>query len=156
MDNNQCNSHCKPGIKCIIPVLVVFAVIFVFEWLFHGVYMKPAYEATASMWRSPEAMQALWPICLITKLVTAAIIVCLYKWVAKGCASGGKCYKKGIKFGVKIGLLLGIQQFTNYLWLPIEMDMAVKWLIGNVIMGVLIGLVLATICRKCPMNSMGV
>lgn len=151
------NAECKKmGVKCLIPLVAVFATIFLFEWLFHGVYMMPAYEATASQWRPEEEMQGLWPYCLITKLVMAAVICCLYCMVSKGCESQGRCYKKGAKFGFKIGLLLGVQQFSSYLWLPIELGMALNWLIGNIIMGVLIGLVLAFVTGFCKKGECGV
>jgi hypothetical protein len=139
----------KGGIKCLIPLVAVFATIFVFEWLFHGVYMMPAYQATAEYWRPMEQMQGMMWVCILTKLIMAFAICCLFCMAAKGCESQGKCTKKGAKFGFKIGLLLGAQQFASYMWLPIEMDMAVKWFVGDVIMGVLIGIVLAYTMRVC-------
>lgn len=147
MDNAE---GCKKmSVKCLIPIGAVFATIFVFEWLFHGVYMMPAYQATAEHWRPMEEMQQLWPICLLTKLIMAFAITYLYYWIAGSCPSQGKCIKKGAKFGFKIGLLLGAQQFASYIWLPIDMSMAVNWFVGNVIMGVLVGVVLAYCCRMC-------
>jgi hypothetical protein len=153
MNNENCK---KPTLKCLVPVIAVFATIFVFEWLFHGVYMMPEYQATASHWRPMAEMQTpgMIAVCILTKLLMAAAICCLYCWVSKGCESQGKCTKKGAKFGFKIGLLLGAQQFASYIWLPITMDMAVKWFIGNVIMGVLIGVVLAKITSMCPKGGM--
>lgn len=151
MNSEKCK---KGGIKCLIPFIAVFATIFIFEWLFHGVYMMPAYEATASQWRPMEEMQGMWWVCFGTKAIMAAVICCLFCWVAKGCESQGKCTKKGAKFGFKIGLLLGAQQFASYAWLPISLDMAVNWFIGNVIMGVLIGVVLAKVTSMCPKGGM--
>lgn len=152
MNNGECK---KGGIKCVIPVAAVFVTIFVFEWLFHGFYMMPAYQATAEHWRPMDQMQGpdMMAICIFTKLIMALAITCLFCWVAQGCESQGKCTKKGAKFGFKIGLLLGAQQFASYIWLPIEMDMAVKWFIGNIIMGVLIGVVLASCMRMCKKSA---
>jgi len=141
-------TECKVT-KCIIPVIAVFLTIFGFEWLFHGMYMMPQYEATASQWRPMDQMQQFWWVCLSTKLVMAAVITCLYGWMAKGCAMQGKCTGKGVKFGLKIGVLLGAQQFASYVWLPIPMEMAVSWLVGNIIMGILIGIVLSIVFRMC-------
>jgi len=153
MDNQSCssNGNCngKKGIKCLIPVVAVFAVIFVFQWLYHGTYMMPLYEATASMWRPEAEMQNMMWVCISTKLVMAMVISCLYCCMAKGAACGGKCPKTGAKFGLKIGLLLGAHDFASYMWLPVQMEIPLKWLVGDVIMGVLIGVVLALICQKC-------
>lgn len=152
-DNKSCSTgqgECKKmGLKCLVPVAAVFVTIFIFEWLFHGVYMMPAYQATAEHWRPESEMQGLMWVCILTKLIMAFAITCLYCWIAKGSPCGGKCTKTGAKFGFKIGMLLGAQQFASYIWLPIEMDMAVKWFAGNVIMGVLIGIVLALVSRMC-------
>lgn len=156
MDNNHCSTpeagKCKKmGVKCLVPLAAVFATIFVFEWLFHGVYMMPSYQATAEHWRPMAEMQApgmIW-FCIIPKLIMAFAITCLYCWMAKGSECQGKCTKKGAKFGFKIGLLLGAQQLASYVWLPIQMDMAIKWFVGNVIMGILIGVVLALVSRMC-------
>ncbi len=151
MNDQSCstnNGGCKKmGVKCVVPVSAVFVTLFVFQWIFHGVYMMPQYEATASMWRTQEEMQSLMWVCLVTKLITAFAVTCLYCWLAQACPSGGKCYKKGAKFGLKIGLILGAHDFASYAWLPIQMDMAVNWFIGDVIMGVLVGLALALSCR---------
>lgn len=145
------NETCKKGgmVKCLLPFAAVFAIIFGFQWLFHGVYMMPAYEATASMWRSKEEMESLMWVCITTKLAMTFAICGLYCYAAKGCESKGKCPKKGAKFGFMIGLLLGAHDFASYAWLPIPMDMATKWLTGDILMGVLIGLALAFLCQMC-------
>lgn len=153
MDNNQCSAEAgkcqKKNLKCLLPVAAVFVTIFVFQWLFHGIYMMPAYEATASMWRSKEEMEGLMWVCISTKLVMAAVISCLYCCISKGASCSGKCPKTGAKFGLKVGLLLGAHDFASYIWLPIDMNMALKWLTGDILMGVIIGVVLAFVCRLC-------
>jgi hypothetical protein len=146
MNGENCK---KGGIKCLIPVAAVFATIFAFQWLYHGVYMMPAYQATASLWRPEAEMQDMMWVCIVTKLIMAFAICCLYCWVSKGCESEGKCTKKGAKFGFKIGLLLGAHDFASYMWLPVSMDIPLKWFVGDVLMGVLIGVVLAFVTRTC-------
>lgn len=146
MGNNE-NCPSKKGVKCLIPVAAVFVTIFAFQWLFHGVYMMPQYQATAGMWRPEGEMQQMMWVCIVSKLIMAFAITCLFCWIAQGCESQGKCPKKGAKFGFKIGLLLGAQQFASYAWLPIDMKMAVNWFIGDVLMGILIGVVLAFTCQ---------
>ena len=145
-DGKMCK---KSGMKCLIPLAAVFVVIFVFQWLYHGVYMMPAYEATASMWRSEEEMQNLMWVCIVTKLIMAFAISAIYCCVSKGSDCQGKCPKKGAGFGLMIGLLLGAHDFASYIWLPIDMSMAINWFIGDVIMGVLIGVTLAFVSSKC-------
>lgn len=149
---------CSTGQSCpvkgfAVPTAVVFAVIFGFEWFFHGIIMMPAYIETASLWRPPEAMQALFPLSILRQLVTAAIVTCLYCWIAKGSACGGKCHRTGTKFGLKIGLLLGVTNAGAYVYTPIPGSMAVLWLAGNIALGVLIGLALSFAFRCCKGKS---
>lgn len=146
MNHESCK---KGGLKCLLPVGVAFAVLFGFQWLFHGVYMMPQYEATASLWRSKEEMEKMLWVCMGTKLVMAFAVTCLYCCMAKGAACGGKCPKTGAKFGLKIGLLLGAHDYASYAWLPIPREMAASWFAGDVLMGVLIGVALAFVCRLC-------
>ena len=150
-NNGDCGS--KKGLKCLFPIAAVFAVLFGFQWVFHGIYMMPQYEATASLWRPKEEMEKMMWICIGTKLVMAFAISCLFCWMAKGSSCGGRCLKKGAKFGFKIGLLLGAHDYASYMWLPIPREMAASWFVGDVIMGVLIGVVLALVCRMCKPQS---
>lgn len=133
--------------KIILAWIAVFVTIFAYEWAFHGMYMMPDYEATASMWRDGAGMQELLHIAWIRQAVLAFVIGGLYCWVSK--AEHGCCTKFGIKFGAMIGLILGISSFGLYLYLPIPYEMALKWLIGETLMGVVIGIVLAFMGKCC-------
>ena len=57
--------------------------------------------------------------------------------------------KKGFGFGLMIGLFLGAHDFASYIWMPIDMSMAIHWFVGDIIMGVLIGVTLAFVTSKC-------
>lgn len=136
-----------PVKQVVISAVAVFAVIFGFNWLFHGIYMMPDYKATAALWRSEEEMQGMMHICLIQKGLMSLAIAGLFCWLGKNCGGIG-CPVKGAKFGLLIGLLLGASMFGSYMWLPIPLEMAVKWLLGDVVMGVLIGAVLGLLNGK--------
>lgn len=138
-----------PFEKLLLSTVAVFITIFAFEWVFHGMYMMPVYEATASLWRTMEESQSLMHYSLIRTFVAALMISALYCWGSKatGCHGGGLVF--GLRFGLVIGLLLGGWEFSTYVWMPIPFDMAVSWLVGCVIMGVLIGIVLSLLpCRS--------
>ncbi len=65
------------------------------------------------------------------------------------CKIGGKhCpIKFGVCFGALIGLLMGVQCAGSYIWMPIPGELAVKWFIGDLVQGIVIGVVLALICH---------
>lgn len=136
-----------PVKKVIVAWLFVFATMFGYEWAFHGMYMMPDYLATAALWRDEAEMEAMFHICIIRKAVMAFVIAGLYCWLSR--AEHGCCTKFGIKFGAMIGLLLGINSYSMYAYMPIPHEMAVKWLIGEVLMGVVIGVVLSFVGKCC-------
>jgi len=163
--NNQCGTKCsteggKKGycpVKCLLlPGLVVFAVILVFNWVFHGILMMPSYKATASVWRSEEQMQSFCYIGVICQLITALVITCLYGWLSsKKSDCDSQCpIGLGAKFGFKIGVLLGITQLNYYVYLPIPKTIALSWFAGGVVEGVLVGVVLGFLYRmKCKKEA---
>ena len=122
----------------LLPTIVVFGVIFIFELLFHGNLMRPHYLATASLWRGPEEIESLFHISLIRTIIASSIIVILYNCICK--VNDASCCVSGTKFGLLIGLLLGIWDFGAYSYLPIPMEIALSWLLGNIVMGMLIGI----------------
>lgn len=160
MNNNQCGAgggNCgkKNPLKMAVPVIAVFAILFVFDWLYHGQFMMPKYQATASVWRPMEEMQGFMWVCLLSKFLTAMVITCLYCCMAKGSECCGKCPKTGMKFGLAIGLLLGLQQWASVIWLPVPMEIPVYWLVGDIIKGVIIGVALAYLKAMCKDSGEG-
>jgi hypothetical protein len=140
-------------IKCLMAAGAVFIVIFIFEALFHGVFMMSYYKATASVWRPEADMHSYMYISLVRQIVTALVFTCLYSWVKKAECPTECPVKTGVKLGVKIGVLLGIAQFGSYVWLPLpSIEIPLLWLIGNIILGALMGATLGGICKMSKKN----
>jgi hypothetical protein len=147
------------GIKCPIcgcPVttvlkyaIIAFLVMFAFEWVFHGMYMMPAYEATADLWRPQAEMEELFPYGMLSKFFTAFALGGLYGLAYRTSVHGGKCLKAGLKFGFLAGVVLGMRDFSAYTYMPISMDMALNWLLGGFLTGILVGVALAFASRMC-------
>lgn len=137
------------GLLC--TTIAVFLTIFGFEWAFHGIYMMPQYEATASLWRPMEESQALMHISIIRTAIAAFVISVLYCWTQRSCCNGSTAFR--IKFGLMVGLLLGMWDFCAYVWMPIPYELALSWLIGGILMGLLVGIVLAIGSKMCKKGS---
>jgi len=158
MDTSTENSGCKMK-ACIKPMLcstiAVAIVLFALEYLIHGIWLKPLYEQTASLWR-PAAEMGMCPWCLIRLLVLAFLFTALYCKCKKAkpevCDFTGKkeCPKKhALCFGIVLGLLIGTMMASSYLWMPIPGELAVKWFIGGLVEGIVVALVLScTFCTK--------
>ncbi len=156
-ETNACDmKKCCPVRGFVLPAIAVYVTIFVFEWVFHGTFMKASYEATASLWRPEAEMQSMFYVCITRQIVMALVITALY-FCSKGFCADMLCrasrLKKGLKFGFLIGLLLGISQFGAYAYLPIPVSLALSWLGGEIVLGILIGLVLSLGCCLMKKNA---
>ncbi len=143
---NSCSMKSCNWTQCIVSVIVAFVVIWLFEWVFHGILLMPMYQETAALWRPYEQMADYIHISLIRVLVIAMIFAKFYKYA---CQSSGSCYCAGIGIGLKLGTLIGIIQFGSYAYMAIPLTLAIYWLVGNIVMGVLVGLALAATCKLC-------
>lgn len=156
-EGKTCGMKCPltgcPIAMVLAATIVAFVVTMGFDWVFHGIYMKEAYEATKDMWRPEEEMQNFFHICLIYHGVLAFGIAGLYCWISRFLPCSGKTPKAGLKFGFFVGLIIGISHFGSYIWMPIPMDMAINWLIGSIVWGMLLGFVLSQLGRLCCKKS---
>lgn len=133
----------------LIATVAVFAVTFGFDFLFHGMLLKGDYEATASLWRPKAEMEAMMGVCMFYHAVLAFGVASLYGFATKNSPCCGGCSKTGIKFGLLLGLIVGIGMFSSYIWTPMPLDLAIKWLGGSLAWGVITGYVLSLVAGKC-------
>lgn len=155
---SECNKK-----ACVISFIAALAFVFGYDWFVHGQLLKADYEATASLWRTPEEMEQFWPWCIAYHIALAAILTCLFKKFRKGvlacCPDSANtcCPIKtgGLCFGVKIGLLLGIVHASSYIWLPIPGSLAIKWLLTGLGQGIGVGVILGIISGKFSGGSCG-
>jgi len=153
--------------KLLCTAIPVFIVLFVMGYLIHHVWLMPIYQQTANLWRPMDQMKDMMPLMLLYYAVLALAISALFCKVKKGimaciaaegaeaeCKIGGKyCpIKYGVCFGVVIGVLMGTLCAGSYIWTPIPGELAVKWFIGDVVQGIVIGVVLMLICH-CKMKN---
>lgn len=155
--NNQGGMTCPitgcPIKKVLIATVVAGLVTFVYDWFVHGVLLKADYAATAALWRPMADMEAMWQVCVIYHVVLAFGVAGLYCFMGQKSDCGGSCTKMGATFGLLLGLIMGITHFSSYIWLPMPLGLALKWLAAGVIWGVLIGFVLSRFCTTCAKKA---
>lgn len=110
--------------RFLITVIAAFGFIFGFEFAYHGILLKPAYEATMHLWRPEADIIALMPYSFAVQLSMAVLITGLFAFTKR---TG---LKNGLRFGVILGLLLGILQLSAYTYLPIPLELATAWFSG--------------------------
>jgi hypothetical protein len=115
--------------RLIVTCIVVFVVIFGFEWLLHGVILKTDYVVTGFLWRPVDEMDRFFPWLVVGQFVVAAAFTVSYASVAKeGCGIG--C---GLAAGLLAGLLLSGPHLITYAVQPIPGKLIAAWTIGRLI-----------------------
>jgi hypothetical protein len=121
----------------------VVGVLFVTDFVIHGVFMKNAYEATASVWRPMAEMQTMMWIMWVLYLIDAAILPYLY---LKGFEPQKGRVGQGLRFGALIGLLMATgMSLGTYFMVPIPASMAVSWFVAGMVQYLLTGILIALI-----------
>ena len=129
--------------KFIIAVITVFIFFSAFDYVFHEILMKDAYEATSNLWRPDEVMDQYFLWFMLGQFIFTLGFVGLF----------AKAFKRGgIAEGVIFGLLLSILFFGNLsIWhavLPSTGGLIINWIIGTTIELILAGIIVAFIFKN--------
>lgn len=133
-----------PMKKIIGAIVLSFVVISVGQYLIHNVWLHSDYMASKDVWRTPEAMQArIWAFPLSALSIAVAAVLIYVRGVEAKPWAG-----QGIHFGVLVGLLTALpQSLVEYAVYPIHHQLALKWIVGEGLLAIVLGLVIAAICR---------
>ncbi|PWB73337.1 MAG: hypothetical protein C3F15_09935 [Holophagae bacterium] len=122
--------------------VAIFVAWQVLDLVIHTVILRPAYEATASMWRPMGEMKMglMWIIGAIAAFCFAAI----YGWLVRP-KSLNAALKYGLLFGIGAGVSMG---YGSYSVMPIPYLMAFTWFAGTVIEALVAGVLAGLIVRE--------
>jgi hypothetical protein len=114
--------------------VVAFVFMFFFGFVWHGVLMKPMYNAASSLWRS----EPVFPILILGHAVVAFAFTGLY--VSKvGVNSAGV----GFGYGIVIGIFACGVNIIRFAVEPLTTNILFMWFAGDLIcfaiMGALVG-----------------
>ena len=129
--------------KCLLGTLAAFVAMFATDWLLHGYFMMDAYTATASLWRTPAAMEQLRMYGMLGTLVFASAFACVFSSMYKG--SG---WMEGIKRGLGLGLVVAAKQWGMHIYMPIPANIAWGWAAIALVQGAVLGFVLSLVEDK--------
>ena len=130
------------GKRILLAILCVFILWSVLDFIIHGIILRSAYEATASLWRPMAQMKM--GLMYVTVLIAACMFVLIYSRLiaAKTPASG---FKYGLLYGIGVGAGMG---YGTYSVMPIPYSMALAWFLGAVAEAALGGILLGLIFRE--------
>lgn len=128
--------------RWVLTAVVVTVVITILEAIFHGVFLKETYAATASIWRPMMEMNRLMPLGWLSTLITSFIVVYIFH---RGYEGKGSQLTEGLRFGLMMGLFTSIPMsvWTYIMW-PVSLFLAVAWfviaMIDMLVAGIIIGM----------------
>jgi len=130
--------------KTIGAIVAGYVVQFGGNFLIHGVWLKKDYIDTASLWRSPEAMNSrMWAMFLGVLIYAVGAVLIYVRGVESKPWVG-----QGIRFGILLALVTTVcNSLISWVTMPMPHMLAVKWMVGEGLLAILFGLVVAAICR---------
>ena len=136
--------------KAIVAMFAGFCVQLAGLLLIHSVWLKQDYINTAATWRPLPAQQPrIWAMLLgILIYVVAAVLIYLRGMQSKPWVG------QGIRFGILLAMAVVVYgSLSGWVILPIPHTLVVKWIIGESLLSVVFGLVVAAICQPKPVAA---
>jgi len=125
-----------------IAFIVAFLFIFFFGFFWHGILMKPMYQATASMWRSEADFNNHFPILILGHAVVAFAFTGLY--VSKvGVNSAGI----GFGYGIVIGIFASGVNLIRFAVEPLTTGILLMWFAADLICFAIAGALVGAIYK---------
>jgi hypothetical protein len=132
------------NLKFSISIAVVFVMLWFGGFLVHGVFLFNDYAQLPNLMRPQDAFHTLWPFMALARLCQSVALVLIYN---KG-KEDKPWLPQGIRFGILIALLLMIPVYLiYYVVMPYPLALAIKQMIFDSILIVVIAVVLAWINR---------
>ena len=133
--------------RLIIAIVAAFLFTFLTDFVIHGVWLNPDYQATASVWRPEAEAQARFPWMVAAHVLMAVAFTVLW---AKGGWRGG--VGAGATYGLWMGLFQHVVVLFMYVVIPLRDDIAVKWFLAGLLQAILLGIIVAAIYKRAPVD----
>jgi hypothetical protein len=129
--------------RYILGSIAVFLFVYVAEFLFHGFFMKDAYLARMDLLRPEAEAMAYMPFMALGFLILAFgfSFIFVQGYEGRGVA-------EGVRFGLYAAIAFGVSaHLINYAVFPLPKNWVVSWIIGESIIIMLAGAVIALIYK---------
>jgi uncharacterized membrane protein HdeD (DUF308 family) len=130
--------------KTIGAIIATLIVQFGGDYILHDILLKPAYDLAPLLYRSQPAMMHHFWSMIVGQILFAIGAVLVYQ--------RGRENKPWLGQGIRFGILLAIVAvapgiFAAYTVYPIRHELALHWMIGDGILAIIDGIVIAAICQ---------
>jgi hypothetical protein len=128
-----------------IALIVAFVAIFGFEFVWHGILMKPAYTETAALWRADSDFFNHFWLLLLGHLVVAFAFTGLYI-----STIGVQSAAAGMGYGIVIGIFVAGGDFIRFAVQPLTTKILWMWVAGGLIKFAILGALVGAIYKPQP------
>ncbi len=121
-------------------VFMVWAIIWLTDWFFHGVWMMPTYEATAELWRPMEQMgQTMWAMWVGNFAFAWAFV-----WIFTKGLSADKTWHQAFRYSLAIFVLSSLpKNLGTWAVSPYPTDLIFRWIFIEATQAFICGFALA-------------
>lgn len=131
--------------KWIFASAVGFVVVYLLDFLFHGILFADLYGRTLGLWRPESQMRDLMWLMMINQALFSGAFVWFY---AKGYEEGKTGIGQGFRFGLYVGVLLAALNSTSwYVVMPIPYILNFGWAASAFITSILLGMITGLIYK---------
>jgi hypothetical protein len=133
--------------KLVIAIVVAYVFLMATNYLVHSVWLMPDYDAIPLSHRNTEQiMHRFWAMAL-GQLFFAAMFAYIY---ARG-RENKPWMRQGIRYGIVMTFMTVIPySLSEYVVYLVPHMLAVKWMVAGGIQLVILGLIVAAICKDGP------
>ncbi len=129
-----------------LAIVVVFIAVFATDFVIHGVWLNARYKETMQLWRPEAEMQKHFGWLMLGQFLATITFVVLW---AKGFAEKA-CPVCAVMFGLFMALFSQANTLVTYAVQPMPADIPIKWFVGAVVQGVLLGLIVFFVYKPKP------
>jgi len=129
--------------RFIFASLAAFIFLFIWGWLYNGVFLREAHGEVMNPFRPPAETMSLFHWIILGQAVMAMAFVLIY---ASGFAGGG--IGAGIRLGILLELLAIGARMMIYAVQPFTAKLIVLWSVGGLIEMIVTGAMVGAIYRK--------
>ncbi len=119
-------------------ILVTFLVLWITDFVIHGVVLRTAYTNTQELWRPEEVMPRYMPWMFVGQFIMAAMMTLIY--------AHGFAQKRSLRCALMFGFVMGLHGLgfvpIYYAIAPWPGLLCIKWVVFGLMQSALLGWVL--------------
>ena len=133
--------------KLVGAIVVAYIILMGSNFLIHDVWLMPDYASTPGSWRPlPDMQHKMWLMWIGELLFTI-----MFAYIYTRGVEAKPWVGQGIRYGILITLFTVIPySLGEYVIYRVPHILAVKWMCAGAVQMIVVGLVVAGICRKSP------